>query len=40
VLWRIHLRIDDSLEEYVAEARRHPLFELRPLTGATLATLS
>jgi deazaflavin-dependent oxidoreductase (nitroreductase family) len=40
VLWRIHLRIDDSLEEYVAEARRHPLFELRPLTEATLAALS
>ena len=32
VLWRIHLRIDDTVEEYVAEARRHPLFELRPLT--------
>jgi deazaflavin-dependent oxidoreductase (nitroreductase family) len=25
-------RIDDTLEEYVAEARRHPLFELRPMT--------
>ena len=23
-------RIDDTLEEYVAEARRHPVFELRP----------
>lgn len=34
VLWRIHLRIDDTVEEYVAEARRHPLFELRPLTEA------
>jgi deazaflavin-dependent oxidoreductase (nitroreductase family) len=32
VLWRIHLRIDDTIEEYVAEAQRHPLFELRPLT--------
>ena len=37
VLWRIHLRVDDTLEEYVAEARRHPLFELRPLTDATIA---
>jgi deazaflavin-dependent oxidoreductase (nitroreductase family) len=27
-------RIDDTLEEYVAEARRHPLFELRPVTDA------
>jgi deazaflavin-dependent oxidoreductase (nitroreductase family) len=40
VLWRIHVRIDDTAEEYVAEARRHPLFEIRPLTEATLATLS
>ncbi len=30
VLWRLRLRIDDTLPEYVAEARRHPLFELRP----------
>ena len=37
VLWRIHLRVDDSLEDYVAEARRHPLFELRPMTEAPLA---
>ena len=35
VLWRIHVRIDDSVEEYVAEARCHPLFELRPLTAAS-----
>ncbi len=34
VLSRIHLRIDDTVEEYVAEARRHPLFELRPMTEA------
>jgi deazaflavin-dependent oxidoreductase (nitroreductase family) len=39
VLWRIHVRIDDTTEEYVAEARRHPLFELRPLTEAS-ATLA
>jgi deazaflavin-dependent oxidoreductase (nitroreductase family) len=30
VLWRLRIRVDDTLEEYVAEARRHPLFELRP----------
>ncbi len=35
VLWRIHLRIDETAEEYVAEARRHPLFELRALTEAS-----
>lgn len=32
VLWRYHLRVDETLDEYVAEARRHPLFELRPVT--------
>jgi deazaflavin-dependent oxidoreductase (nitroreductase family) len=31
VLWRYRIRIDDTLEEYVADARRHPLFELRPM---------
>lgn len=30
VLWRLRLRVDDTLEEYTAEARRHPLFEPRP----------
>jgi hypothetical protein len=30
VLYRYHLRIDETLEAYVAEARRHPLFELLP----------
>jgi deazaflavin-dependent oxidoreductase (nitroreductase family) len=35
VLWRIHVRIDDTVEEYVDEARRHPLFELRPMAGAS-----
>lgn len=33
VLWRLRIRIDDTIEEYSAEARRHPLFELRPLPG-------
>jgi deazaflavin-dependent oxidoreductase (nitroreductase family) len=35
VLWRLRVRVDDTPAEYTAEARRHPLFELRPLTGAT-----
>lgn len=30
VLTRLRLRVDDTLEEYTADARRHPLFELRP----------
>jgi hypothetical protein len=30
VLWRLRIRIDDTLQEYTDEARRHPLFELRP----------
>jgi deazaflavin-dependent oxidoreductase (nitroreductase family) len=30
VLWRLRIRVDDTLDEYIAEARRHPLFELRP----------
>lgn len=34
VLTRYRIRIDDTPEEYLAEARRHPLFELRPMTGA------
>jgi deazaflavin-dependent oxidoreductase (nitroreductase family) len=29
ILQRYRLRIDERLEDYVAEARRHPLFELR-----------
>ena len=28
------VRVDETLEEYVAEARRHPLFELFPRTSA------
>ena len=29
VLARFRLRIDDAPEDYVADARRHPIFELR-----------
>jgi deazaflavin-dependent oxidoreductase (nitroreductase family) len=32
ILLRYHFRIDDTLAEYVAEVRRHPLFELQPMT--------
>jgi deazaflavin-dependent oxidoreductase (nitroreductase family) len=34
VLWRLRIRVDDTLAEYTAEARRHPLFELRPIDEA------
>jgi deazaflavin-dependent oxidoreductase (nitroreductase family) len=30
LLRRYRIRIDDSPQDYLAEARRHPLFELRP----------
>jgi hypothetical protein len=30
ILRRVHLRIDDSPQEYLFEAQRHPLFELQP----------
>jgi hypothetical protein len=30
LLRRYRIRIDDTPMEYLAEARRHPLFELRP----------
>jgi deazaflavin-dependent oxidoreductase (nitroreductase family) len=30
LLRRYRIRVDETIEEYVAEARRHPLFELRP----------
>jgi deazaflavin-dependent oxidoreductase (nitroreductase family) len=33
VFLSLGLRVDDTLEEYVADARRHPLFELRTATG-------
>lgn len=32
VLLTLRLRVDDTVEEYTAEARRHPLFELLPRT--------
>lgn len=34
ILWAFRIRIDDTLEEYTAGARRYPLFELRPMTEA------
>jgi deazaflavin-dependent oxidoreductase (nitroreductase family) len=30
LLRRYRVRVDDTLEEYIVEARRHPLFELLP----------
>ena len=30
VLLTLRIRVDETIEEYTAEARRHPLFELRP----------
>jgi deazaflavin-dependent oxidoreductase (nitroreductase family) len=34
VLRWCRIRVDDTPEEYFAEARRHPLFELRPMPEA------
>jgi hypothetical protein len=34
VLLKIRIRIDDTVEEYAAAARRNPLFELRPIDEA------
>src|SRR5712692_5715707 len=34
VLRWCRIRVDDTPEEYLAEARRHPLFELRPMPEA------
>ena len=31
--WLFHLRAGASLDEYVEESRRHPMFELRPRTA-------
>jgi deazaflavin-dependent oxidoreductase (nitroreductase family) len=31
VMWAFRVRMDDTLEEYTAAARRYPLFELRPI---------
>jgi len=38
VLRFFRIRVDDTLEEYVAEGRRHPVFELQPLVAATALT--
>lgn len=40
ILYRYHFRIDDTPEEYVAEARRHPLFELRRPLGSNAEVAS
>jgi deazaflavin-dependent oxidoreductase (nitroreductase family) len=40
ILWAFRIRIDDTLEEHTAVARRFPLFELRPMTEATDGTAS
>ena len=31
ILRQLRIRVDDSPEDYLAEAQRHPLFELRPM---------
>jgi deazaflavin-dependent oxidoreductase (nitroreductase family) len=35
VMWAFRIRMDDTLEEHTAAARRYPLFELRPMTEVT-----
>jgi len=35
IMWAFKIRIDDTLEEHIAAARRFPLFELRPVSDAT-----
>jgi hypothetical protein len=30
ILRRYRIRVDDTTEDYLADAQRHPLFELRP----------
>jgi deazaflavin-dependent oxidoreductase (nitroreductase family) len=35
VMWAFRIRMDDTLEEYTAAARRYPLFELRPVNEVT-----
>jgi deazaflavin-dependent oxidoreductase (nitroreductase family) len=37
ILYRYRLRIDDTPDEYLAEAQRHPIFELHPKTAANTA---
>jgi deazaflavin-dependent oxidoreductase (nitroreductase family) len=34
VMWAFRIRMDDTLEEFTAAARRYPLFELRPIDEA------
>jgi deazaflavin-dependent oxidoreductase (nitroreductase family) len=38
VMWAFRIRMDDTLEEYTAAARRYPLFELRPMTDTQSPT--
>jgi hypothetical protein len=40
VMWAFRIRMDDTLEEYTAAARRYPLFELRPMNDVTDAAES
>jgi len=40
LIYRYRFRIDDTPEEYVAEARRHPLFELRRPPGSSAGETS
>jgi hypothetical protein len=35
VMWAFRIRMNDTLEEYTAAARRYPLFELRPIHEAS-----
>lgn len=36
VNWVQNLRADDAVDEYIAEARHYPVFELRPRDGGPL----
>jgi deazaflavin-dependent oxidoreductase (nitroreductase family) len=38
ILWAFRIRLDDTLEEYTATARRFPLFELRPMSEVADST--
>jgi deazaflavin-dependent oxidoreductase (nitroreductase family) len=38
IMWAFRIRMDDTLEEYTAAARRYPLFELRPMTDTQSPT--
>ncbi|HEV8534528.1 MAG TPA: nitroreductase family deazaflavin-dependent oxidoreductase [Candidatus Limnocylindria bacterium] len=38
VMWAFRIRMDDTLEEYTAAARRYPLFELRSMTDTQSPT--